>query len=202
MGTWNLSRSRKSTTSEIPYYRTASASTIKTSLRYDSFGLGAGRGANHDGRRTTCLDNFQDLFGRLNGKKEQEMDKKQKMRLNTEARCSLSKYGEEHGSSVKAFWWATNCMIYRGNILASIPWLSDSSKLQRKRLRMVQRLIRRHRSRYKRSGNVRMREWSKLRALSAVRLCFNRAERKFRPSNRLRKVIARRKALKTQTDEY
>ncbi len=113
--------SRISTTSEVLYCRTTSASTIKIALNYDSFGLGAGRVAIHDGRRTTCLNHLQDLFGRLNGKKEQEMDKKQKTRSNTEVRFPLSKDGEEHGSSVKAFWWATNCMIYRGNNLPSIP---------------------------------------------------------------------------------
>lgn len=61
----------------------ASTSHIRIPLKSDNLGLGAKGGANPDDGRTTGLDIFQCLLGRLNGKTEQDVDKELKTRSNT-----------------------------------------------------------------------------------------------------------------------
>ena len=60
-----------------PYTRTKDTSYIRVSLKDDTLGIGAKSGVNLP---PTGLDAFQGLLGRLNGKKDDELEKEQKSR--------------------------------------------------------------------------------------------------------------------------
>ena len=60
-----------------PYTRTKDTSYIRVSLKDDTLGVGAKSGVNLP---PTGLDAFQGLLGRLNGKKDDELEKEQKSR--------------------------------------------------------------------------------------------------------------------------
>ena len=62
---------------EKPYTRTKDTSYIRVSMKDDTLGIGAKSGVNLP---PTGLDAFQGLLGRLNGKKDDELEKEQKSR--------------------------------------------------------------------------------------------------------------------------
>ena len=80
----NLLGSRKSCDSKSR--TTASHPHIRIALKDDNLGLGAKRDNHGENTRSTGLDTFQDLLGRLNGKAEVELQKEQIVRAHLQ--CS------------------------------------------------------------------------------------------------------------------